>query len=193
MPLLERYQEAGDAIDDDFLDAPDGTRHDGRSTGHGFEIDDPERFVDGRATEDRGVRIQFDRLLLGDHLLNPDHVVETFMANVPDRGFHLREHLPGIGCAGTEHDLSCGVDVLDRIHQMDDAFLARDPANEKNDRLLWIDAVFFQCGRVLGWMVLLDIDAVVDHRNLRRVDVEMRQDVVLGSLRDGNDRIGHTE
>jgi hypothetical protein len=65
---------------------------------------------------------------------------------------------------------------------VDDAFLTGDAADKEDDRLKRVDTVIFERGRLVGRMVLVDVDAVVDHRDLGRVDVEMLEDVLLGAL-----------
>src|SRR5882757_4906815 len=56
--LLEGDEVAGFTIDDDFEDAPGSTCHHGCPAGHGFEVDDAEGLVDGRATEDPGMGVE---------------------------------------------------------------------------------------------------------------------------------------
>ena len=53
--LVEGDEVAGFAIDDDFEDAAGGAGDDGRTAGHGFEIDDAEGLVDRGAAEDARV------------------------------------------------------------------------------------------------------------------------------------------
>jgi hypothetical protein len=93
------------------------------------------------------MRIELDRLGLAHHLLDPDQVLETLLADTLDRGFHLGQDFLGIGCAGAEDDLHVGVDVLDGIDQVDDAFLTRDAADEEDNGLARVDAVFFEGSR----------------------------------------------
>jgi hypothetical protein len=69
-----------------------------------------------------------------------------------DRGFHLGQDLLGIGRTGAEDDLRVGVDVLDRVDQVDDAFLTRDAADKEDDRLAGSTPYFSSAvGLVVGW------------------------------------------
>ena len=186
MQLLEWHEVAGDAVDDDLLDAADSACDDCRAAGHGLQVDDAEGLVDRRATKDGGMRIELDGLVLGHHLLNPDDVLAAFLAHMLDRRFHFGENLFGIGSSGAEDYLRVRVDVLHRVHQVNDSLLTSDPADEEDDWLVRINAELFECGGLVGGVVLVDVDTVVDHGDLGRVDVEMLQDVVLGSLRYGD-------
>ena len=59
---LDRHEQAGHAVVDDLEDAAGRRRHDGGLAGHRLEVDDPQRLVDRRADEHRGVAEELDHL-----------------------------------------------------------------------------------------------------------------------------------
>ena len=68
------HEDSGVAVDDDFLDPSHRARDDCRFTSHRFEIDDPERLVDRRATKEGRRHTARARGAI-DHPLDPDDAV----------------------------------------------------------------------------------------------------------------------
>ncbi len=169
-------QEPGLLGDHDLRDPAHRGRHDRRLAGHRLEVDDPERLVDRRAAEHRGVRVELDRGLPGEHLADPDHVRPAH-AHLGDPLGHLGPDLGRVGGAGAEHDLERGVDVGDRVDQVDDPLLAGDPADEQHERTVGIDAVLLEERRARVRAVLVEVDPVVDHVDPVGVHREEAQDV----------------
>ena len=188
-PDREVDEQSGLAGDDHLRDAADCRGHDGRLAGHRLEVDDAERLVDGRAAEDRRVRVQLDGLRRGHHLLDPDHV-GPIGAHLGHALGHLVADLPGVRGAGAQDHLQRLVDRGDRVHQVDDPLLARDAADEEHVRPVGIDAAADQGVDAGVRPVLLEVDPVVDHVDLLRRDVEVAQNVVAGLLRDRDDGVG---
>jgi hypothetical protein len=81
--------------------------------------------------------------------------------------------------------------VLDRAHEMDDAFLPRDAADEEHVWGAGVDSVFLQRSQGGDRLVLFEVDAVVDHAHALGGHVEEAEDVGLGFLRNGDDRVSH--
>ncbi len=186
--LLDVDEEAGDVVDDDLFDATDGAGDDGGFAGHGFEVDDAEGFVDGRAAEDVGVRVEGDFFLGGDHFIDPDDTGSDSLSG-GDGGVHFGGDFGGVGGAGAEDDLEAGVEVLDGADEVDDAFLTGDATDEEDIGLRGIDAVFFEKVGAVDLVVFVGVDAVVDDVDAVGVDVEEAEDVGLGFFRDGDDGV----
>ena len=129
--LLDGDEIAGFAMDDDLGDTADGAGHDGASTGHGFEVDDAEGFVDRGADENIGVAVELDLRGIVEHFTDPDDAF-AFGLRGGDGGFHFLGDLGGVGRAGAEDDLETRVEMLDGINEMDDSLLTRDPADEEH-------------------------------------------------------------
>src|SRR5438552_1362254 len=73
--VLDRHEEPGLAVHDDFDDPARRGGDDRGLAGHRLEVDDPERLVDRRAREHRRVAEDLDHLRLGQHLLDPEDAV----------------------------------------------------------------------------------------------------------------------
>ena len=71
--LFQGNQIPGFTIDHDLFDSSDGGRDDRGFAGHGLQIDDSEWFVDRRADEDSGVRVELVNDIFGHHLIDPDY------------------------------------------------------------------------------------------------------------------------
>ena len=69
-------------------------------------------------------------------------------AGLLDLLLHLAADLRGVRGPGAEDDLDAGPDVLDRVDQVDDPLLPGDPADEEDVRLVGVDLVLRQDGRV---------------------------------------------
>src|ERR1700761_2959756 len=96
----------------DFQDAAGGAGYYGGFAGHGFEVDDAEGLVDGRAAEDSGVAVELDLLGHADHLLDPDDAW-TLGLRGGDGSFHFRGDLRRVGRPGTKDHLEAGREMLD--------------------------------------------------------------------------------
>ena len=73
-------KEDFDVVICDDLEDPAGRRCDDRRlAGHRLEVDDPQRLVDGRAGEDRGVAEQLDHVAAREHLLEPSAFDRRFL------------------------------------------------------------------------------------------------------------------
>ena len=189
---FEWHEQPRLALDDDFRDPAHGARDDRRLARHRLEVDDPERLVDRRAGKHGRVRVQLADRRLVDHLGDPVHVRVDALCLAHGR-LHLRGDLRRVGRARAEHDRGPRREVADRPDEMDDALLARDPADEQDVRHGRVDPVPLQrVGRLLG-AVLVGVDPVVDDRDPLLGDVEVGEDVVLRALRHRDDGVGHLE
>src|ERR1700720_2402743 len=65
--LFQWHQEPGLPVDNHLLNATDRAAHHGRLTGHRLEVDNAERFVNGRAAENAGRRVQLINRVLRDN------------------------------------------------------------------------------------------------------------------------------
>ena len=137
------------------------------------------------------LRVELDGLLFRDHLFDPDDAWIKG-ADIVDFPAQLGGDLRRVRRARAQHHLRFAGQVADGVDQMRDALLPGDAADEEHVRNGGIDAV----GRAAPWcrvvlVILVRIDAVVDHVNARGVHVGIgAQDVVPGALRDGDDGIG---
>ena len=188
--LVDGNQKSRFTIDHDFLDAANGGGDDGRFARHRFEIDDPERLVNGRTAENGGVRIEIADGLLVDHLVDPDDP-GAFGLHFLDGFFHFRSDLRRIRGTGAQHDLKAGIHPLDRANQMNDAFLAGDSSDEEQVGLGGIDAVLRQSRGGVGLSIFFEIDSVVNHVQPLRPDFEQAFDIRPGVAGNGDDRIRH--
>src|SRR5438046_10407227 len=88
--LLERNEETGLSIDNDFFNTADCAGYNRRFACHCFEVDDAKRLVNRWATEHGGVRIKFyDRIPI-QHFCDPDDV-----RSLSCRALHGRFHFAG--------------------------------------------------------------------------------------------------
>ena len=95
----------------------------------------------------------------------------------------LRAELGRVRRARAQHELGVGRELLDRLQQVHDALLARDPADEHDRRLRRVDAVLLEHVGVRVRLVLVGVDPVVDHVHAIGVDVRIHaQDVALGPV-----------
>jgi hypothetical protein len=158
----------GDAVLDDLRDPARRRRHHRSLAGHGLQVDDPERLVDGRAAEHCGVAHDLDHLLPPQRLRDPDDAGPPVL-----QAGHLLGDLGGqagrVRCARTEHQLGAGVYLIGGVEQVRDALLAGDPADEDHGRGGGVDPVALQGVDVVIGPVLLGVHAVVDDDDPLRV------------------------
>ncbi|MFM1941787.1 MAG: hypothetical protein RI897_769 [Verrucomicrobiota bacterium] len=179
-------EQSGGAWDDDFLDTSDGAGDDWGFAGHGFEVNDAEGFVDGRAGEDAGVGIEFDVLFFAEEGIDPEDA--GFTGDLfGDFGFDLR----GIRGAGAADELDAGVDVFHGFDEVDHAFLAAGAAEEED--IVLGDIEGFACGFAGAGVPDIEVDAVVDDFDAFGVDIEEVEDFGAGVLGDGDDAVGGFE
>ena len=190
--LLDGDEVAGFAVDDDFGDAADGAGHDGAAAGHGFEVDDAEGFVNGGADEDAGVAVEFDLGFVVEHLVDPDDAVALALG-LGDGGFHFGRDLGCIGRAGAEDDLEAGVEVLDSVNEVDDAFLAGDATEEEGVGFGGINAEAVEEAVRGDCLVFGGVDAVVDDVEAGGVDLEKLLHIAAGAFGHSDDGVGHFE
>ena len=79
MTLCEWHEVTGLIMHDDFRDAADGRADDGCFASHGFEINNTERLVNGRATENGRAGVEFDDGWLVDHVVDPKNAVALLL------------------------------------------------------------------------------------------------------------------
>src|SRR5690606_37412557 len=80
--------------------------------------------------------------------------------------------------------------VLERAHEMDHAFLASDPADEKDVGFRRIDSVRLERGLRIARLELIEIDAIVDDVHALRIDAIALEHLAPRVGRDGDHRIG---
>ncbi len=188
--LVKRNQVAGYAVDDDFEDSASGAGDDGRAAGHGFEVDDAEGLIDRWAAEDAAVAVELDGLGFGEHLLDP-YDARVNSAEPVDFLAHLGSDLGRIGSAGAEDNLRLRRQVRDGIDQMGNALLAGDTPDEEDIGPGGIDTVLDEGRGAIGLLILLKVDAVVDHVDAVGVDLRVgAQDVGSRALGDGDHGVG---
>ena len=143
--LLERNQETRFSVHDDFFDTADCAGYNRGFACHCFEIDDAEGLVNRWAAKYCRVRIKFGNRIPIDHLCDPDNVGALFHCAL-DGVFHFLPDLRRIGRASTKHDLKIGVHILNGTHEIDNSFLSRDPADEKQEGFIGIDSMALERG-----------------------------------------------
>jgi hypothetical protein len=82
---------------------------------------------------------------------------------------------------------------LDCPDQVDDAFLTGDTADEQQELLGCIDAVFVQCIGGVNLVLLLQIDPVIYDRDAIRLNIEEPIDIRFGPAGDGDNGVSHFE
>ena len=187
--LVEGHEVAGDAFDDDFLDAASGACDYGRAAGHGFQIDDSKGLIDRGAAEDLAVGVELDGLFLGDHLLDPDNA-GVVRAGALDFIAKLGGDLRRVGRAGAEDNLGVRGEVADGVDEVGDTFLAGDAADEEDVGDGRVDAVIEKGLGIGGLLVFGEVDAVVDDVDAGGIDFGVSaEDVRLRALGDGDDGV----
>ena len=101
------------------------------------------------------------------HAVEPEHP-RSGSLQLGDGGLRLGGDLRGVRGARAEHELDARVEMVGRGDQVADALLPGDPADERGDRRVQVDALVDQQSRSLGRLVDLGVDAVADHVHLRR-------------------------
>jgi hypothetical protein len=187
LELLDRHEPAGLAVDDHLGD-PACRRPDDRcAAGHGLQVDDSERLVDGRADEDGRVREQLPQLVPGHDTVDPDDSRARGLQLLDQTG-DLGHDLRGVRRPGAQHEL----DVLRQrgggTQQVRQPLLPGDAADEDDAGSLRVDP---EARHVVGAVVripLLGVDAVVDHVHLVGVQLGVAaQDVAAHAVADGDD------
>jgi hypothetical protein len=138
------------------------------------------------------VRVQLAGVLAADHLPDPDDVPARG-ASGGDAPLHLLADLRRVRLAGAKHHADSRIQVLDGSHEVHDALLARDAADEEHVRDRWIDAVALQSVGAWIRMVEVGVDAVVDDVDALLANVEQAKHVLTGLPADGDHGIGRFE
>src|SRR4029078_11778450 len=93
---------------------------------------------------------------------HPDDLACAFPSGALDRRRHLLLDFRSVRSTGTQHNLGTRIDVLDGVHQMYDALLPRDPADEQDEGYLRIDVVASEHVHVWRRPILLQVDSIVN-------------------------------
>ena len=110
-----------------------------------------------------------------------------------ERFVHFLGDLWRVRRTGAKYDRKIVVHELDRTHEVNNSLSSRDPADKKQIRFLWIDAVAQECISCFESAIFLEIDSVVNYVNTFWIDIEQALDVALGFSRHSNDRVRHFE
>src|SRR5438094_1019427 len=86
------------------------------------------------------MRVKFAGGLLVHHFIHPDDSGSLRFCP-PYCGFHFLRHARRIRRRGAKHDLKIAVHEWDRAYEMLEPFLPSNPADKKQIRLIWIEAV----------------------------------------------------
>ena len=122
---------AGLAVDDHLRDAADATGDHGRPARHRLQVDDPERLVDRRAAEHGRVGVELAGSSRLHHLVDPDHPAARAWAAATASS--ISRAISGVSGAPAQRTTPTG-SRWDRAHQVDDALLAGDAADEEDVR-----------------------------------------------------------
>src|SRR4051812_43376638 len=91
--------------------------------------------------------------------------------------FYLPAHLGGdlwsVRSSSTENHLRVGRQMANGIDEMGDALLAGDPPHKKDVRFERIYSVFDERGNILGFLILIEINSVVDDMNALRRNIRI--------------------
>src|SRR5262249_5231770 len=117
-----------------------GAGEHGGVTCHRLEVDNTEWLVDGGTTKNACTAVQLNRLMLRDHLLDPDDM-GLVAACLFDLLPHLRCNVLSIWCSSAKHYLRFLRQVANCIHEMGHALLSSDAAHEQDIWLRWIDPI----------------------------------------------------
>src|SRR3954447_16271613 len=142
-----------------------------RLAGHCFEIDDAERLVDRWTAEYSSMRVELDHIRPRHHLTYPDYSLPLCCGS-SDAVRHLPRNLRCIWRPGAEHNLQVRVDRRNRVHQVHDALLPGDPADEKEVRPSRVDAIPDQGVALLDRPIFTGIDAVMYDVDPLGLDIE---------------------
>ena len=177
------HQPAGLAVHHHLGDAPDPARHHRRAAGHGLEVDQAERLVDGRADEDRGVTVELDDLGNRQHRVDP-----ADLRTARHRGLEAGQQLRRVRAARAEHELDARGQGPRGLQEREDPLLLADPAHEEH--VGGAHPVAREGIALLGAREGLRVHPVVDHHHPVGIDPKMGRDVGahLGGHRD--DAIG---
>ena len=108
-------------------------------------------------------------------------------------GLHLFRNLRRVRRARTQHNLESWGHLLNRTHQVDDAFLPRDTPHEEDIRHIRIDPMMPQHIGLIHLHIFIQVDSVVNHMQLRRVHLEQALHIHLGFLRNRDDGVRHLD
>jgi hypothetical protein len=124
------------------------------------------------------------------HLADPDNLVATIRTGALDPVGHLLKNLRRVGCAGTEDHPGAGMEVANGIHQMEDAFLPRNPTDEEHIGRVAPDVKLVEDVRIASGLILLQVDAVVDHTNPAQIHIVQFVNVPLHRSRHRDHAVG---
>src|SRR5206468_10958856 len=85
---------------------------------------------------------------------------------VLDSRSHFLFHAGRIWRGSAQHDLKIAVHEFDRVHQMLESFLPRDPSDKKHIWFTWIDTVTVERSSRIDLAILVQIDSIVNHMHL---------------------------
>ena len=136
-------------------------------TGHRLQVDDPQRLVDRRAHEHRGVAEHLAHGVARQRLLDEHHAVAG-PAQLVDGGIGLGRQLGRVGRPGQQHDLRRRVELQRRPQQVGHALLAGHPPDERHDRAVEIDTEAVQHIGLRHRAVDVGVDPVVHDVDARR-------------------------
>src|SRR5439155_23864208 len=117
--------------------------------------------------EYRRVRVKFAGGMLIYHFVDPDDSRSLRLCAF-DGDPHLLPHLRRIWRGGAQYNLEIAIHKLDCAEQMLKPFLTRDPSDKKHVRLGGVDTVTLECRVRLDFMILVEINSVVNHVHTRR-------------------------
>ncbi len=187
---MQGNQHAGFAVCHDFGYPTHIRRDNGGPTGHGFQVNEAEGFVDGRADEDGCGRVQADDVFFGEKPGYPDDLVLSLR---PCRGnpfFRFFHDLFRIRQTGTEYDLDIRVQVLYGVDEMQDSLLTGNPTHKKDIGLFRVDSVEFEHAVVSHGCILGRVDAVVNDPHPSRLNPIHALHVFLHGTRYRDDSVG---
>ena len=177
---------------DDFGDSADGAGDNSAAAGHGFEVDDAEGLIDRGANKNSSVAVELDLGFVVEHLIDPDNAVAQALGLGHGR-FHFGCDLRCVGGSGAEDDLEAGVEVLDRVDEVDDAFLAGNTAEEEGVGIGRVDAETVENAARGDGLVFGGVDAVVNDMEAGRIDLEKFLHIAACALGNGDNGVGHFE
>src|SRR3954454_15430791 len=110
--------------------------------------------------------------------MDPDHA-RPFSARIVDGFLHFLRDLRRIRSARAKHNLKSRIHELNGAGQMNDPFLPRDAADEKKEWLGGVDSETSERVGRIDFVILIQIDSVVDNRDASRIDIEQSLDVLF--------------
>ena len=134
--------------------------------------------------------VKRDLFVSRQHRLNPNDAISLGLC-LGHSSVHFCSDFWSIRSSSTEDNLIARRHVVNRVHEVNDPFLASDAAYKKDERFVWVDAVFTQHVRTIHLLIFIKVDSVVNDLHFGGIYIEESKHIHFGLLGDSDHGICH--